>query len=68
MSTDRSQASTCKYSSFHRSTHSADDVVDRRRYRSMVPRRILFPQDYTDEVAHGDSFDQSHPVTLRRSF
>ena len=42
-----------------RSHRSADHaLIDRRRYRSVVPRRILFPDDYANNEQHGDSFDR----------
>lgn len=42
-----------------RSTRSADRALrDRRRYRTVVPRRIIFPNDGDCNEAHGDSFDR----------
>eukprot|EP00977_Amphora_coffeiformis_P027641 scaffold34628_cov166-Amphora_coffeaeformis.AAC.9 len=42
-----------------RSTRSADHaLIDRRRFRTVVPRRIVFPDDFTDHDHHGDSFDR----------
>jgi len=42
-----------------RSTRSADhNLIDRRRFRTVVPRRIVFPHDSDDHEHHADSFDR----------
>jgi hypothetical protein len=53
----RSEFSRC--SPGVRSTLSVDGALERRRaYRSVVPRRILFPQDFSAENERGDSFER----------
>ena len=60
MDSDRSESS--KHSHGACTTLSVDGVKERRRVRSVVPRRILFPSDFAEGIDHGDSFDRPSHV------